>query len=122
MPTSPARLLFTLARAAGKAATSKLRLVGAVAEAEDWPVKAAVCERCPLRVVQCNVSYCGRPLLKQVVRDPVQHGCGCPTRAKAKDPSEHCPITARHEASTGDANCQCKWCDATRPQVLPAAA
>lgn len=119
---SPTKLLFTLARAAGKAATSKLRLAGFVPEANDWAAKAEVCERCPIRVVKCTVSYCGQPLLRNLVRDPVTDGCGCPTRAKAKDPAEHCPITPRHDASTGGPDCQCKWCVATRPQQLPAAA
>lgn len=145
MPTtSPAKLLLTLARAAGKAATARLRGAGLTAEYADWAVRAEVCERCPLRVVQCGKSYCGQPLLRRVVRDPAVDGCGCPTRSKAKDPTEHCPITPRHESSarptgamsigmsigltagapTGQAHsdCPCKWCVAVRPQILPAAA
>ncbi|HEX8323063.1 MAG TPA: hypothetical protein VF595_04040 [Tepidisphaeraceae bacterium] len=128
--TSPTKLLFTLARAAGKAATAKLRGVGMAAEAADWAVRAEICERCPLRVVKCGVSYCGQPLMRRIVRDPAVDGCGCPTRAKAKDPTEHCPITPRHEPShtmagpgvAGVIGCGCKWCHAARPQILPAAA
>lgn len=143
MPTtSPAKLLFTLARAAGKAATAKLRRAGLTPEYADWATRAEVCERCPQQVVKCGVSYCGQPLMRRMIRDEAVDGCGCPTRLKAKDPTEHCPITRRHEASATSrgeglqyagtqaaglealvrATCQCKWCDATRPQILPAAA
>ena len=92
----PARLLVTLTHAGLKAAKAKLRTLGAAAEYADWPARAAVCERCPLLVRQCDVSYCGKPFLRMPVRDEAVDGCGCPTHAKAKDPAEHCPITPRH--------------------------
>ena len=77
----------------------------------DWAARATVCERCPLRVVRGDVSYCGTPFLRLVVRDPVLDGCGCPTRDKARSPAEHCPITARHAAAgRADGRCSCKWC------------
>lgn len=124
---SPTRLLFTLARAAGKAATAKLRGIGMTPEYEDWNVRAEVCERCPLRVVQCGKSFCGPPLLRRPLRDPTVDGCGCPTHAKAKDPTEHCPINWQHDAASlhgpGRIGCDCKWCKTPRqPQILPAAA
>ena len=107
---SPARLLVTLGRAGLKAATARLRTLGAAAEYADWPARAAVCERCPLLVRQCNTSYCGRPFLHLPVRDAAIDGCGCPTHAKAKDPAEHCPLTPRHlPAEAGPAGCPCKW-------------
>lgn len=125
--TSPTKLIFTLARAAGKAAMSNIRGAGWSAEYQQWPERAAVCARCPLQVTKCGKSYCGQPLLRRVVRDPAVDGCGCPTIAKAKDPTEHCPITPRHEPadmhSENRIGCECKWCDAARrPQILPAAA
>ena len=125
--TSPSKLLITLARAAGKAATSRFRGAGWTPEYDQWAVRASICERCPLQVVKCGKSYCGQPLLRRIVRDPAIDGCGCPTIAKAKDPTEHCPITPRHEPTAMKSEhrigCDCKWCDATRqPQILPAAA
>ncbi|MGC4032284.1 MAG: hypothetical protein QM754_11245 [Tepidisphaeraceae bacterium] len=97
---SPAKLLYTLARAAGKAATSKLRLAGFVPEANDWAAKAEICERCPLRVVKCTVSYCGQPLLRNLVRDPVTDGCGCPTLRQGERPvgalPHHAPPRGQH--------------------------
>ena len=124
---SPTKLLFTLARAAGKAAMANLRGAGWTPEFQDWSARASVCERCPLQVVKCGKSYCGQPLLRRVVRDPAVDGCGCPTISKAKDPTEHCPITVRHEPvamhGSNRIGCDCKWCDAARrPQILPAAA
>ena len=73
--------------------------------------RAEICERCPLRVVQCGKSYCGKPYLQQIDRDPAVDGCGCPCRAKAKDPAEHCPLSTRHHPATKTATgCDCKWC------------
>lgn len=101
----------TLSRAAAKSASSRLRRMGLLAERVDWARRAEICERCPLRVVEKSQSYCGRPLLRQIERDPTFDGCGCPVRAKAKDPTEHCPLTARHlPAARTDAGCTCKWC------------
>jgi hypothetical protein len=76
-----------------------------------WEARAAVCARCPLCVVSCGVSYCGKPFLRQVERDPVVDGCGCSCHDKAKSPSEHCPIDSSHRAAVvTDGRCSCKWC------------
>jgi hypothetical protein len=100
-----------LLEALGKFATARLRQVGALRVHPRWEARAAVCERCPLRVVRCGTSYCGNPLLSQIDRDPAVDGCGCPCHDKAKDPAEHCPITARHHPSEHrDGSCTCKWC------------
>lgn len=70
-----------------------------------------MCERCPMRVIEKNITYCGKPFLQLVVRDDAIHGCGCPVHAKAKDPTEHCPITLRHAPATRtDSHCDCRWC------------
>jgi hypothetical protein len=61
--------------------------------------------------VRAGVSYCGTPFLDQPVRDEPIDGCGCPTRAKARDPDEHCPLDANHRAAVRDgSHCTCKWC------------
>ena len=102
----------TLSRAAAKAATARLRAMGLGATAPDWAPRAEICERCPLRVVRHNVSYCGRPLLERVDRDVETEGCGCPTHAKAKAPDEHCPLDRSNRAAFVIAgNCNCKWCN-----------
>jgi len=63
--------------------------------------------------VYAGVSYCGSPYLQQPIRDP-KDGCGCPTIAKAKDPSEHCPLNFQnHPAHRLSHYCNCKWCQAT---------
>ncbi len=101
----------TLSRAAAKAAGEKLRRMRVLRVADDWVRRAEVCERCPLRVIHQGISYCGSPLLHQVVRDPHTDGCGCPTHAKARDPHEHCPLTLRYGVPrTTDAGCDCRWC------------
>ena len=100
-----------LSRAAAKSAASRLRRLGVLPQRVDWAARASACERCPLRVVSAGVSYCGTPFLRKVDRDPALDGCGCPTVSKAKDPAEHCPVTARHQAaSMVDDACDCKWC------------
>jgi len=38
----------------------------------------ALCEKCPLCVVRCGVSYCGTPLLLQIDRDPIVDGLRLP--------------------------------------------
>lgn len=64
-----------------------------------------------MRVVQCGTSYCGKPFLRQIERDQATDGCGCPTRKKAKDPAEHCPITRLGVLATRrETGCNCKWC------------
>ncbi len=106
-----AMALFPLFRAAAKATVAKVRARGWAAEHPQWAARAEICERCPLRVIQCNRAYCGRPFLQQPHRDPLLDGCGCPCREKAKDPAEHCPLTSDHQAaSRSKTGCNCKWC------------
>jgi hypothetical protein len=103
-----------LSRAAAKSASARLRRLGLRSVATDWADRATICERCPLRVIHRGVSYCGKPFLKQVHRDEATDGCGCPTREKAKSPSEHCPIDPRHQpAQELNGRCNCKWCAQT---------
>jgi hypothetical protein len=103
----------TLSRAAAKAAGAKLRKLAVLPIKQDWAARAAVCERCHMRVLHRGVSYCGQPLLRQIDRDPAIDGCGCPTREKAKDPKEHCPIDFNNVATTqNNTTCTCKWCAA----------
>jgi hypothetical protein len=98
-------------QAIGKYAASRLRRLGILADAVDWTVKAEICERCPLRVVRCNQSYCGKPFAEQPFRDEATEGCGCPCREKAKTPREHCPLDRRHApAQKLGSHCTCKWC------------
>jgi hypothetical protein len=100
-----------LLEAVGKFATARLRQVGAMCVHPNWEARAAVCERCPLRVISCGVSYCGNPLLRQLDRDPTVDGCGCPCHDKSKDPTEHCPIDSHHQAAAMEHGaCSCKWC------------
>jgi hypothetical protein len=102
-----------LLEALGKFASARLRQVGALRVHPQWQARATICERCALRVVRCNISYCGNPLLQQIDRDPALDGCGCPCRDKAKSPSEHCPIDSRyHAAQNHGESCSCKWCEA----------
>jgi len=104
--------LATLSRAAAKAAAARLRQIGLLREFVDWPRRSTVCETCPLRIVYAGVSYCGRPFLQKIDREPTEDGCGCPTREKAKSPEEHCPLDWRNRAAKrlGD-GCTCKWCN-----------
>jgi hypothetical protein len=100
-----------ISRAMAKSAGARLRQIGALPSSGDWVRRAEICENCPMRVVRAGVSYCGTPFLQKIDREPSQDGCGCPTREKAKSPSEHCPITRRHLPSTqSDVGCNCKWC------------
>jgi len=100
-----------LSRAAAKAAKATLRQRGWLPSASNWAARAEICERCPMRIVKCGVSYCGKPFLQQIERDQVLDGCGCPTHKKAKDPSEHCPIIRLGvAASRSEIGCNCKWC------------
>src|SRR5688572_7151153 len=103
----------SLSRAAAKSAASRLRRLGLLPESVDWARRATVCEGCHLRVVQRGVSYCGRPFLVSVTRDMAVEGCGCPTRAKAKSPDEHCPLDwGQRSARQLPDGCTCKWCNA----------
>ena len=100
-----------LSRAAAKSAAAKLRGAGLLPLRVDWAGRAQICERCPLRVIRKGISYCGNPFLDQIDRDPTTEGCGCPTRDKAKSPSEHCPLTTHNRpAHTTAGQCNCKWC------------
>jgi hypothetical protein len=104
-----------LSRAAAKSAAGRLRRLGLLPESVDWARRASVCEACPLRTISRGVSYCGRPFLQQIDRNPAEAGCGCPTRDKAKAADEHCPIDERHWPAVQDAGgCTCKWCLAGR--------
>jgi hypothetical protein len=104
-------VLATLSRAAAKSTAARLRRLRIGSVHPHWVRRASVCEQCPLRVISCGQSYCGRPLLEHVRRDPVIDGCGCPTIAKAKDPAEHCPLDAHHRRARSMAGrCSCKWC------------
>jgi hypothetical protein len=92
--------------------SARLRRVGVGETHPDWQKRAEICEYCPMRAIRCGVSYCGKPFLQLIDRDPSIDGCGCPFHDKAKSPSEHCPIDrrgqpARHSAS----DCSCKWCN-----------
>jgi hypothetical protein len=103
--------LAALTRAAARFAGAVARRAGVGAVHPRWMERATVCERCPMRVAVGRVSYCGQPLHRKPERDEAQEGCGCPTREKAKDPGEHCPITVRHRAARQHAlGCDCKWC------------
>jgi len=102
---------IALASAAKKAIASFGRRFGVLEIAEGWETKAAMCERCHLRVLKCGVSYCGKPYLSQIDRKPAIDGCGCPCHEKAKTPGEHCPLDLRHlPAIRHGENCTCKWC------------
>ena len=102
----------SLSRAAAKAASSKLRNMGALPVALNWSARAIQCERCPMRVIERGVSYCGRPYLRRIARDSENEGCGCPTREKAKSPTEHCPLTINgRSAGYVNGKCNCKWCN-----------
>ena len=125
--TSPTRLLFTLARAAGKAAMSNLRGAGWTPEYQDWPARASVCERCPLQVVKVR-----QELLRSTAAPPRRPRSGrrwlwLPDGGQGQRPDRtlphHRPARTVALHSAGRIGCDCKWCDATRrPQILPAAA
>jgi hypothetical protein len=101
----------TLVSAAFRSLGAAARRVGWGRVAADWQAKAEICERCPLRVVRCGISYCGKPFLQKIDREPAIDGCGCPCREKAKTPGEHCPLDRFHRAAVaGGDGCTCKWC------------
>jgi hypothetical protein len=98
-----------------KAASARIRGLGMTAISADYPARAAICERCPMRVIQNNITYCGTPFLSKIDRDPVLDGCGCPIRDKARSPAEHCPADARFQPATQrEGRCNCRWCDGAR--------
>jgi hypothetical protein len=104
-------VLRNISRAMAKSAAARLRGVGALSVASGWERKAMACERCHLRVIQGGTSYCGRPFLENIDRDLPTEGCGCPCRAKARTPGEHCPLTPGNQPSSDTADgCNCKWC------------
>lgn len=103
-------MAVTSAKALVKGAGAIFRRINGTGNHPRWAERAAVCEKCPNRVVSGTASYCGKPFLNQINRDPVIDGCGCPTREKAKDPTEHCPINTRHQAAIESPACDCKWC------------
>jgi hypothetical protein len=104
-----------IASAAVKALSSFGRRFGLFNVADNWAARAAVCELCPLRVVQCGISYCGKPYLRQMDRTPSVDGCGCPCREKARSPGEHCPLDRFHRpAVNAGGGCTCKWCSIRR--------
>jgi hypothetical protein len=108
----------TLAGALRRYAGARLRRAGMGNVYRHWERRAAICERCPMRVIRCGVSYCGNPLLEQIDRDPATEGCGCPCHDKAQSPTEHCPIDSRHQAAQrAQTGCTCKWCQAA--EALP---
>jgi hypothetical protein len=107
--------LAAFAKAAAKSAAARLRRLGALPTHPDWPRRAEVCERCPLRGIRDQISYCGTPFLGKIVREPAMDGCGCPTIEKAKSQLEHCPLTPLNRPSImgkgkGQERCDCKWC------------
>ncbi len=101
----------SISRAMAKAASAQIRNLALSPTAPDWPARAALCETCPMRVLRNGISYCGTPYLQQINRDPAIDGCGCPTRDKAKSPTEHCPIDAHFRpAKITNGDCSCRWC------------
>jgi hypothetical protein len=109
----------TLSRAAAKAAASRLRSRGVLQIHPNWSERAILCERCPMRVVHKGTSYCGKPYLQKRNRDDAIDGCGCPTREKARDPSEHCPVNLQFAASRlTDDGCDCRWCRLTHQATV----
>lgn len=104
-------IFATLSRSAAKAAGAHLRRMGRLTVASNWAHRAETCERCPMRVIEKNRTYCGRPLLRKIEREPAIDGCGCPVNDKAKSPDEHCPLSTNHQpAQVIDGHCTCKWC------------
>ncbi|MGA3068501.1 MAG: hypothetical protein ABSF29_16790 [Tepidisphaeraceae bacterium] len=100
-----------LAGALQRFAGARLRRAGLQKVHPQWQQRAEVCERCPMRVIRCGISYCGNPFLEQIDRDPAIDGCGCPCREKAQSPAEHCPVDPHHRAAQrGPGPCSCKWC------------
>lgn len=105
------RSFRALSKAAAKSAGARMRSMGLLPTRVNWVARASLCETCPLRRLHRGTSYCGQPFLDKIDRDPTIDGCGCPTRAKAQDPAEHCPVTSRFGAAhTTSGSCDCRWC------------
>jgi hypothetical protein len=109
--TCHANTFRSISKAMAKGASARLRGMGLTPVAVDWTARAAICERCPMRVIRGGVSYCGEPFLQLIERDPAVDGCGCPTRDKAKSPEEHCPVDRQFgPAAIAGGRCNCRWC------------
>jgi hypothetical protein len=93
-----------------KAASARLRNLGAGRVATDWSTRAQICARCPMQVIHNGVAHCGTPFLRKIDRDPVLDGCGCPVNDKARSPGEHCPVDGRFQLPVAEPRCNCKWC------------
>ncbi len=102
----------SITAAMAKAASSRLRDLGATRIAPDSLARQQICARCPMHIVHSGIAYCGTPFLRKIDRDPVTDGCGCPIKDKARSPDEHCPIDARYQPPTSGPHCNCKWCNA----------
>jgi hypothetical protein len=112
---SPSRLLARLVYASINFSRSHIRDTLGTGVHPQWQDRMEICESCPLRVVKCGKSYCGKPLLQNIDREEHAEGCGCPTRAKARDPQAHCPRTRNYEPpTTTKQSCDCVWCEKLR--------
>ncbi len=100
----------SISSAMAKAASARWRELSGGKVAADWVAREGICARCPMQVISRGVSYCGTPFLRKIDRDPAVDGCGCPTRAKARSPEEHCPVDERYQLAVLGAECNCKWC------------
>lgn len=107
------RTALRVVGAGGRAASAVARERGVGRVHPLWVQRASVCQTCPLCVVKCGKSYCGKPFLNQIERDEPTEGCGCPVVPKAKDPTEHCPRNAHFEPSSKSESCDCIWCTRT---------
>ncbi len=114
---SPSRVLIRLSMAGVKRLRSVFRDAGVGREHPDWKMRADVCVRCPLCIIEGKSAYCGKPFLRHIDRDEATEGCGCPIVAKAKDPAEHCPRDRVFNPSSKDAACDCMWCIAQRART-----
>lgn len=105
--------LASISRAMAKSAGARIRSVGALPISPLVDQRLAICRRCPLyHVSSTGQPYCGKPFLKQIVRNPSLEGCGCPLPDKARSPAEHCPLTRFNQPArrAHGTPCNCKWC------------
>src|ERR1700722_1668256 len=96
-----------ISSAMAKAASARWREISGGKVAVGWAQREEICARCPMQVISRGVSYCGTPFLRKMDREPEVDGCGCPTRAKAKSPGEHCPVDARYRLAVAGEVCSC---------------